>query len=300
MSSDDSRGAAGAAGTAGDHLPPGAFDGKVVVVTGGGTGLGLDISRGFASLGATVIVPSRSPENQAPFLEEAAARGWKAAGRQVDVRRSDEVHALAESIREEFGPADVLVNNAAGNFVCPAERMSSNAWRAVLGIVLDGTFYCSKAFGKQMMQAGDDGAPRGGSIVNIIATYAWTGMAGVVHSASAKAGVLAMSKSLAMEWARFGIRNNCVAPGPFESDGAKQNLWPSDEAEQRIRSSVPLGRFAHRQEVAAQVLWLASDAAAYVTGANVTVDGGLSLGAGRMFEPGTRLERRRGRGGDAS
>ena len=297
MSSDDSTGAAGAASTAGDHLPPGSFDGKVVVVTGGGTGLGLDISRGFASLGATVVVPSRSPENQAAFLEEAAARGWKAAGREVDVRSSDEVRALADSIRDEFGPADVLVNNAAGNFVCPAERMSSNAWRAVLGIVLDGTFYCSKEFGKQMMQPGEDGAPRGGSMVNIIATYAWTGMAGVVHSASAKAGVLAMSKSLAMEWARFGIRNNCVAPGPFESDGAKQNLWPSDEAEARIRDAVPLGRFARRQEVAAQVLWLASDAAAYVTGANITVDGGLSVGAGRMFEPGTRLSRRRREGG---
>ena len=300
MTSEDSKGAAGAASTAGGHLPPGSFDGKTVVVTGGGTGLGLDISRGFASLGATVVIPSRSPENQAAFLEEAAERGWKAAGRQVDVREASDVRRLADSIKDEFGPVDVLINNAAGNFVCPAERMSSNAWRAVLGIVLDGTFYCSKEFGKQMMAEGEDGAPRGGAMVNIIATYAWTGMPGVVHSASAKAGVLAMSKTLAVEWARFGIRNNCVAPGPFESDGAKQNLWPSEEVEQRIRESVPLQRFADRKEVAAQVLWLASDAAAYVTGANITIDGGMSLGAGRMWEPGQRLERRRRPGAESS
>ncbi|MEM8710002.1 MAG: SDR family oxidoreductase [Planctomycetota bacterium] len=269
-------------------LPAGAFEGKNVVVTGGGTGLGLAMSRGFAALGARVIIPSRSPENQEAFLEEARSQGWKAAGAQVDVREPDSVRRMADSIRDEHGPVDVLVNNAAGNFVCPAERMSSNAWRAVLGIVLDGTFYCSKEFGKHMMKDG-----RGGSIINIIATYAWTGMPSVVHSASAKAGVLAMSKTLAAEWARFGIRVNCVAPGPFESDGAKQNLWPSDEAEERIRTSVPLGRFAGRDEVAAQTLWLASDAARYVTGATITVDGGLSLAAGRMWEPGERLARPR-------
>jgi len=279
--------------TSGRHLPPGSFDGKVVVVTGGGTGLGLEISRGFADLGATVVIPSRTPENQETFLAEAAERGWKAAGAQVDVREPDAVHKLAQGIQEEHGTPDILINNAAGNFVCPAERMSSNAWRAVLGIVLDGSFYCSKEFGKLMMVKGEDGEPRGGSMVNIIATYAWTGMPGVVHSASAKAGVLAMSKTLAVEWARFGIRVNCVAPGPFESEGAKRNLWPNDIVEQRIRESVPLQRFATRDEVAAQVLWLCSPAASYMTGANITIDGGLSLGAGRMWEPGQRMGRRR-------
>ncbi|MEM9802831.1 MAG: SDR family oxidoreductase [Planctomycetota bacterium] len=281
-----------AAATAARFLPPGSFDGRVAVVTGGGTGLGIEISRGLAALGATVVVPSRTAANQEAFLAEAKERGWKAAGATVDVREPDDVRRLAESIVEEHGPVDVLINNAAGNFVCPAERMSANAWRAVLGIVLDGTFYCSKEFGKGMMAEGEDGQPRGGSIVNVIATYAWTGMPGVVHSASAKAGVLAMSKTLAVEWARFGIRVNCVAPGPFESDGAKQNLWPNDLVEQKIRESVPLGRFATREEVAAQIVWLASDAAAYVTGANLTIDGGMSLGAGRMWEPGQRIDRR--------
>ena len=276
--------------TAAALLPDGAMEGRVVVVTGGGTGLGLEISRGFAALGANVIVPSRSPENQEAFLEEARARGWSAAGYQLDVREPSDVRRFAEWVASEHGPADVLVNNAAGNFVCPAERMSANAWRAVLGIVLDGTFYCSKEFGKQMMASG------GGAICNIIATYAWTGMAGVTHSASAKAGVLAMSKSLAIEWAERGVRINCVAPGPFESDGAKQNLWPSEEVEERIRGSVPMGRFAGREEVAAQVLWLCSDASRYVTGANITIDGGLSLGSGKMWEPGERFTRKRGQG----
>ena len=275
--------------TAAAHLPEDLYQGKNVVITGGGTGLGLAMSRGFAAAGAHVIIPSRTPANQAAFLDEAKARGWKASGAELDVREPDSVQRLAEKITADHGPVDVLVNNAAGNFVCPAERMSSRAWRAVLGIVLDGTFYCSKEFGKGMMKDS-----RGGSIINIIATYAWTGMPGVVHSASAKAGVLAMSKTLAAEWARFNIRVNCIAPGPFESDGAKANLWPSDEAEERIRSSVPLGRFAGRDEVAAQALWLGSDAASYVTGANITIDGGLSLGAGAMWKPGERVLRPRG------
>ena len=275
--------------TAADLVPgPGAFEGRVVV-TGGGTGLGLEISRGFAALGATVVVPSRSSENQRAFLEEAQERGWRAAGYELDVREPDSVRRVAAAIEEEHGPADVLVNNATGNFVCPAERMSSNAWRAVLGIVLDGTFYCSKEFGKQMIAS-----KRGGAICNIIATYAWTGMAGVVHSASAKAGVHAMGKSLSAEWARHGIRVNAVAPGPFESDGAKQNLWPSEEVEERIREAVPLKRFAERTEVASQVVWLCSNAAKYVTGATITIDGGMSLGATAMWTPGERFTRKRG------
>ena len=194
---------------------PDILQGQVALVTGGGTGIGKEIARTFGRHGARLCIAARRQEVIEATKQEFEQEGLECLAVPCDVRQPDQVEVVLQETLARFGRLDVLVNNAAGNFVCPAERMSSNAWRAVLGIVLDGTFYCSKAFGKQMMQAGDDGAPRGGSIVNIIATYAWTGMAGVVHSASAKAGVLAMSKSLAMEWARFGIRNNCVAPGPF-------------------------------------------------------------------------------------
>jgi NAD(P)-dependent dehydrogenase (short-subunit alcohol dehydrogenase family) len=267
-------------------LPERTFAGRLAVVTGGGTGLGLQISRGLAALGATVVIASRSRDHHEAFLGEARERGWKADSLVLDVREAQAVREAAETIGARHGPADILVNNAAGNFVCPAERLSSNAWRAVLGIVLDGTFYCSQAFGKQMI------ARKSGQILNIVATYAWTGMAGVVHSASAKAGVLAMTRSLAVEWARHDLRVNAVAPGPFESDGARANLWPDEAAKRAIEAQIPLRRFAHVDEVAAQCLWLLSPASEYVTGECLVIDGGASVG-GRMWEPGTRFSRGR-------
>jgi len=195
---------------------------------------------------------------------------------------------LHKSLAERTGkPAfDILVNNAAGNFVCPAERLSERAWRAVLGIVLDGTFYCSREFGRGMIRT-----KTGGSILNIVATYAWTGMPGVVHSASAKAGVLAMSKTLAAEWARHNIRVNAIAPGVFDSQGAGKNLWPDEATKERLAAAVPAGRFASTEEIADHCLWLLSPASSYVTGECFTVDGGASLGRG-MWEPGEQLTRR--------
>lgn len=267
-------------------LPEGTFANQVAVVTGGGTGLGLQISRGFAALGATVVIASRSTDNHAQFLDEAKENGWKAEGVALDVREPDKVRDTMDGIHERHGRLDHLVNNAAGNFVCPAERLSSNAWRSVLGIVLDGTFYCSKYAGRHMLENG------GGTMMNIVATYAWTGMAGVCHSASAKAGVLALTKSLAVEWASRGVRLNAVAPGPFQSGGAKQNLWPDEQTEERIRMSVPLERFATTEEVAAHCLYLSSPAAAYITGECLVIDGGLTVGAGRMWTPGQRVDRK--------
>lgn len=267
-------------------LPKDTFAGQVAVVTGGGTGLGLQISRGFAALGATVVIASRSTDNHAEFLDEAKAQGWKAEGVALDVREPDKVRDTMDGIQERHGRLDHLVNNAAGNFVCPAERLSANAWRSVLGIVLDGTFYCSKYAGRHMLEAG------GGTMMNIVATYAWTGMAGVCHSASAKAGVLALTKSLAVEWASRGVRLNAVAPGPFQSGGAKQNLWPDEQTEERIRMSVPLERFATTDEVAAHCLYLSSPASAYITGECLVIDGGLTVGAGRMWKPGQRVDRK--------
>lgn len=279
----------------GEHKSPfaaGLFEGQTALVTGGGTGLGLEISRGLARLGAHVTIASRSAEHHTAFLNEAAAAGWSASAEVLDVRRLQDVARCAERLHADLAertgkPAfDMLVNNAAGNFVCPAERLSERAWRAVLGIVLDGTFYCSRELGRGMIRA-----KAGGSILNIVATYAWTGMPGVVHSASAKAGVLAMTKTLAAEWARHKIRVNAIAPGVFDSQGAGKNLWPDEATKGRLAAAVPAGRFASTEEIANHCLWLLSPASAYVTGECFTVDGGASLGRG-MWEPGERLARR--------
>lgn len=266
------------------QLPPGTFDGQVAVITGGGTGLGLQIARGLAAQGATVAIASRTADHHATFLDEAARCGWKGEAHVLDVREADAVATLAKELRAAHGRIDILVNNAAGNFVCPTERMSPRAWRAVLGIVLDGTFYCSRSFGKLMIEQG------GGQMLNIVATYAWTGMPGVAHSASAKAGVLALTRTLAAEWARHGIRVNAIAPGVFESDGAAQNLWPSEEAADHLRRQVPLGRFGTADEMAAHCLYLLSPAASYMTGECLVVDGGASLGRG-MWGEGQSFER---------
>jgi len=272
-------------------LPADTFADKVCVVTGGGTGLGLEISRGLAALGATVVIASRDPEHHRALLDEAAERAWTVETEVCDVREANVVEACAAAISERHGRVNLLVNNAAGNFVCPAERLSPNAWRSVLGIVLDGTFYASQAFGKRMI-AGD-----GGTILNVVATYAWTGMAGVVHSASAKAGVLAMTKTLAAEWARHSIRVNAIAPGPFESKGAAANLWPSEEVRAGIEAAIPMKRFASTDEVAAQCLHLCAPVSNYITGECLVIDGGGTLPR-PFWEPGARIKRRRQAGSE--
>jgi NAD(P)-dependent dehydrogenase (short-subunit alcohol dehydrogenase family) len=278
--SDDER-----AAPAARWLPPATFAGQVAVVTGGGTGLGLEIVRGLASLGAEVAVLSRNPEHHTGILDEAGEYGWSVYAQEVDVREPELVRRAKDAVLERSKKVDILVNNAAGNFVCPTERMSTNAWRAVLGIVLDGTFFCSRDFGRAMIAAG------GGQILNVVATYAWTGMPGVAHSASAKAGVLALTKTLAAEWARHSIRVNAIAPGPFFSDGARANLWPKEEVEERLKEHVPLGRFATAAEIAGQCLHQLSPASAWMTGECLVVDGGASLARG-WWTPGARTTKK--------
>ena len=270
--------------TAGDWLPADEFRGQVAVVTGGGTGLGLEISRGLAARGATVVVLSRDPEHHSALRDEAAGRGWRVDSLAVDVRESPNVQKAAAEVLERHERVDVLVNNAAGNFVCPTERLSANAWRAVLGIVLDGTFWCSRDFGRAMI------ARKRGVMLNVVATYATTGMPGVAHSAAAKAGVLALTKTLAAEWAPHGIRVNAIAPGPFESEGSAANLWPTPEARAAMERKIPLGRFAPADEIARHSLYLLSSLCGWVTGANLIVDGGMSLPP-PMWVPGKRVER---------
>jgi NAD(P)-dependent dehydrogenase (short-subunit alcohol dehydrogenase family) len=265
-------------------LPAGTFADQVAVVTGGGTGLGLEIARGLAALGAAVVIGSRSSEHHAALLDEGRARGWSVDALELDVREPESVARVAEHVLESRGRVDLLVNNAAGNFVCPAERLSAKGWRAVLGIALDGTFYCCRDFGRAMLARGS------GVILNVVATYAWTGMPGVVHSASAKAGVLALSRTLAREWAARGVRVNAIAPGIFESEGAGQRLWPDDETRERVVSAVPLARFASADEIAAHALWLCSPASAYVNGECFTVDGGAWMGPS-LWETGRNIKR---------
>jgi NAD(P)-dependent dehydrogenase (short-subunit alcohol dehydrogenase family) len=193
----------------------------------------------------------------------------------VDVRDAAQVDAMADAVVGERGGIDILVNNAAGNFVCRAEDLSPNGWNAVIGIVLNGSFYWSRAAGRHMIARG-----KGGSIVSILANYAWTGSAGTIHSASAKAGVMAMTQTLAVEWARHAIRVNAVAPGPIRSEGAARQLWSSDEAVAMITNAVPLGRWGGPEEIAHAVSYLVSPYASYVTGEVLTVDGGQWLNRG--------------------
>jgi NAD(P)-dependent dehydrogenase (short-subunit alcohol dehydrogenase family) len=262
----------------------------VAWVTGGGTGLGLEIARTFGRLGASVAIASRDPAHLDAGRGVLEREGTKVIALECDVRDAHSVRRTVRAIGDQLGGVDVLVNNAAGNFVRPAEALPEKAFSNVVDIVLNGTFHCSRAAGRSMIERG-----RGGTILNVVATYAWTGGPGTVHSACAKAGVLAMTRTLAVEWARHRIRVVAIAPGPFESKGAADRLWPTDELEAKVRGSIPLGRFAEREEVARAAGWLVSDDASYVTGECLTIDGGAWLGRGILGadEPIPKVRRRR-------
>lgn len=252
--------------------------GKTAVITGGGSGIGLAIAKAFAHSGANVVIASRKQEVLEAATEAIAAEardGAQVAYHVLDVRDPDAVERVAGEVAERFGPAQVLVNNAAGNFIVPALQLSPNGWRAVVDIVLNGTFYCSQSFAKRMIEA-----KQPGSILNIVATYAWTGSPGTVHSAAAKAGVLSLTQTLAVEWGGSGIRVNAIAPGPIEETGGAERLFSEPAFAEEVRKSVPLGRFGRPEEIADAATWLASDRAAYVNGACLVADGGSWLNKG--------------------
>lgn len=227
--------------------------GKTAFITGGGSGIGLGLAHRFGAKGARVYIASRDTDKLATAARELSAAGIDVAFGPLDVRDPAAVDRAVEDATARVGPIDILVNNAAGNFICPAEQLSPNGWRAVVGIVLDGTFFMSRAVGRQMIERGV-----GGQILNIVATYVWTGGPGVVHSACAKAGVATMTQTLAVEWARHKIRVNAIAPGPIETKGAARQLWDSPAAKAAIEREVPLGRFGTVEEVANLALFLVS------------------------------------------
>jgi NAD(P)-dependent dehydrogenase (short-subunit alcohol dehydrogenase family) len=260
-------------------LPEKSFEGRVAVITGGGTGIGRAIALEYARLGAKLILASRSMEHLEPAAAELRQLGATVSAAQTDVRIPEQVEHLCEEAVRQFGSLDILVNNAAGNFICPAEKLSPNGWNAVVNIVLNGTFYCSRAAGLRMIES-----KRGGNILNIVAAYAWTGGPGTIHSACAKAGVVTMTRTLAVEWARYKIRVNAISPGPVETEGAGSKLWGSSEARRAMLKTIPRGRIGEPKEIAHAAAYLVSDFADFITGECLVIDGGQWLGKGMFGE----------------
>jgi NAD(P)-dependent dehydrogenase (short-subunit alcohol dehydrogenase family) len=256
------------------------FKGRTILITGGGTGLGRSMALRFAELGANLFLVGRRPEPLVETGEAIRAKGGRAAYTSADVRDFAAVEAAIAAAEKEFGAVDTLVNNAAGNFIARTEKLSPNAFNAVVGIVLQGTFHFTLALGRKWIEA-----KKPGNILNIVTTYAATnaGSGFVVPSACAKAGVLALTRSLAVEWAKHHIRLNAIAPGPFPTEGAWSRLMPSTEIQEQARKRHPMGRFGKHEELANLAVYLLSDQADYVNGECVVIDGGLWLrGAGEF------------------
>ncbi len=259
---------------------PNLLAGRVILITGGGTGLGRSMALRLAELGAKLFLVGRREEPLAETAQQLRKAGGACSYATCDVRDPAAVEAAVAAAEAQFGRVDTLINNAAGNFIARTEKLSPNAFAAVVGIVLHGTFHCTLALGRRWIAA-----KQPGTVLNIVTTYAASGSGSgfVVPSACAKAGVLALTRSLAVEWARYNIRLNAIAPGPFPTEGAWSRLMPSKEYEERARNRHPMKRFGRHEELANLAAYLVSEQSAYVNGECVVIDGGQWLrGAGEF------------------
>ncbi len=269
-----------------DPFRPGLLDGKTTIITGGGTGLGRSMAVRMAGLGAKVALLGRRPEPLADTVRTIADAGGAATGVPCDIRDPEAVRRAFDQLESVLGPANQLINNAAGNFLCASEDLSPNAFNAVVQIVLHGSFHCTIELGKRLIAR-----QAKGEMLSIVTTYAATGSAFVLPSAAAKAGVLAMMRSLAVEWASYGIRLNAVAPGPFPTEGAFSRLLPGSELEKQAKRRVPSRRFGEHSELTNLIAYLMSDASPYQTGDLVTIDGAEALFSGQQFAGFAHLDR---------
>ncbi|GAE25136.1 glucose 1-dehydrogenase [Halalkalibacter wakoensis JCM 9140] len=254
--------------------------GKIVIVTGGSNGMGKAMAKRFAEKGAYVTISGRNQEKLEQARREIETFDGQVLPFVMDVRDIQQVDQMVTETIEKFGGIDYLVNNAAGNFLVPAEQLTVNGWNSVIDIVLNGTWYCTQAVAKHWIEE-----KKIGSIINMVATYAWTAGPGVVHSASAKAGVLAMTRTLAVEWgSKYGIRVNAIAPGPIEDTGGTEKLILNENMHRNLINSIPAKRFGTVDEVAGVAEFLFLEEAKYINGDCITLDGGQWLsGAAYQF-----------------
>ena len=244
---------------------------KSVLITGGGSGIGLELARAMGQLGAKLVLASRKQERLEVAADELRALGITVHCARADVRDPHDCEAMVALAKERYGRLDILVNNAGANFLAPALQITPNGWRTILDIVVTGTFFASQAAARVMC---DDG---GGIILMNSGANALAGSPLMAHSGVGKAGMINLAKTLAVEWAPFGIRVNAVAPGAVETPGANERLWPSPEIREKYANAIPLRRFASPDDCVGAFLFLCSDAARYITGATLVVDGGSVL-----------------------
>jgi NAD(P)-dependent dehydrogenase (short-subunit alcohol dehydrogenase family) len=258
---------------------PGILKERVAIVTGGGTGIGRAIALELAGLGADVVVASRDPQHLEPTAADIRALGRRALAIQTDIRVPSQIEAMADQATAQFGRIDIHINNAGGQYPAPAAELSVEGWRSVIDLNLSGTFYCAQVMARRMMRA------NGGAIVNIVANFGLRAAPGLAHSAAARAGVINLTRTLALEWAKHNIRVNAVAPGVIMTEAALAEMLIRPDAIESIERAIPQKRLGTPEDVAHMVTFLVSDAAAYITGETIAVDGGNWHGRGLSFVP---------------